>query len=555
MKRLISILTVFVTCLCLMPTVNNTNVYAEINSNSSQYFITPSTRDARNKQGKYFILNKDGSYGGSYNEIEYGTGAPLNGEYDVENSEYFIADDYYNKTSTEERTIIPKFSPYQQTMEDSSGIASVLMVLNYMGYDVKGEYSEVNLVKKYEQVNKTTVYGNGTNPQGLKNLVDSLNLGWEASISGLSVSSIVDAISAIENCIKDGKFVLVRWQAPKDFGWKVIIGYDRMGMVLDNVTKQMYETVNDDMLIFAEPNDCSDHYQDGYATARMKEFHMWWCNMAVNGNLTNYYNYVVIDPKIDIDFNRQQKDLTVTQQIPEIHLPLNPDGSYQGMRNKELYGEVKAKNGSTNHLEANYNKYADYYNMKSEGSRLILEKYTVLQQTMLSSCGICAIGAAIKYLNKEETATHYDLELKLVNTIESFCGYIIKTSGIRTMDDTALLCKELGYNAYIGYSKTGITPRFSSYNQYIEMIKYHLSNGRPIISTSNAGSAHFITVIGYDDMGTDYIYDDIILTADSADSKDHFQDGYNVYPATGFYRHDTSGSINVLQQYLVIYGK
>ena len=123
------------------------------------------------------------------------------------------------------------------------------------------------------------------------------------------------------------------------------------------------------------------------------------------------------------------------------------------------------------------------------------------------------------------------------------------------MDDTVLLCNKLGYNAYVGYTKTGIAPRFSTYQQFMEMIKYHLSNGRPIISTSNSGSAHFITVIGYDDMGTDYIYDDVIITADSNDCKDHFQDGFTVYPATVFYRHDTSGNKNVLQQYLVIYGK
>ena len=39
------------------------------------------------------------------------------------------------------------------------------------------------------------------------------------------------------------------------------------------------------------------------------------------------------------------------------------------------------------------------------------------------------------------------------------------------------------------------------------------------------------------------------------DSYDHFQDSYVVYPATAFYRHDTSGNHKMLQQYAVIYGK
>ena len=84
---------------------------------------------------------------------------------------------------------------------------------------------------------------------------------------------------------------------------------------------------------------------------------------------------------------------------------------------------------------------------------------------------------------------------------------------------------------------------------------YHLANDRPISFGANAGSAHFITVVGFDDMGTDYIYDDVIITSDSADFNDHFQDSYVVYPATAFYRHDTSGNHKMLQQYAVIYGK
>lgn len=264
MKKILSLFLTVLISASFTPIFNLNVVHAtEPSAKQTEYFVTPSTVDSRNKEGKYFILNEDGSYGGSYNQFEYGKGAPYNGEHDVENSEYFITDDYYNLPSTEERTLIPHFSPYQQTMQDSSGIACLLMVLNYMGYDVKNEYSEINLVKEYEKVNNRKIYERGTSPDGLKKLVDSLDLGWEISTDSLTVASKANCRISFETALSEGKFIFVRWQAPRDFGWKVLIGYDDMGDVLSDTTKQMRDYVNDDVIILAEPYDGSDHIQDG----------------------------------------------------------------------------------------------------------------------------------------------------------------------------------------------------------------------------------------------------------------------------------------------------
>ena len=374
MKRLTSLLLIFVLVLGVFAQAD----YKPVQAAETQKFTPNATVDPRNRPGNYFILNRDGSYGGSYNELLYGTGAPLNGEYDVENSLYFTTDDYFNMTSTEERTIFPKFSPYQQTMADTSGIACVLMVLNYLGYDVKNTYSEIELLKKYEKVNDKTVYGKGTTPVGLKKLVDSLNLGFDVQAMGIDFSDKEYTRKDLEQFLADGKFLLVRWQSPTDFGWKVVIGYDDMGDVLNCESKEMRDYVNDDVMIFAEPNDCYDHFQDGYTVVKMKEFHMWWLNMGVSGNITDKYSFVLIDPKIDVDFNRQEKDLAEKQTFYEVHHPLNPNGNYGGTRDQMLYGPVRIANGGNDHKEANYIKHTDYYNMGSEGSRLLLEKYQIL---------------------------------------------------------------------------------------------------------------------------------------------------------------------------------
>jgi len=535
-------------------------VFAQVDCKPAQAaeaskFTPNATVDPRNKQGKYFILNRDGSYGGSYNELLYGTGAPLNGEYDVEDSEYFRTDDYFNMSSTEERTIFPNFSPYQQTMQDTSGIACVLMILNYLGYDVKDTYSELELLKKYEKVNDKEVYGKGTTPVGLKKLINSLDLGFDVQTTDVEFSDKEYARKFIEKFLADGKFLLVRWQSPTDFGWKVVIGYDDMGDVLNCMTNEMRDFVNDDMLIFAEPNDCHDHFQDGYTAVKMKEFHKWWLNMNTAGTITDKYSFVLIDPKIDMDFNRQPKDLTEKQEFYDLHHPLNPNGDYGGTRDKTLYGPVRVSNGGNDHKEAGYNKHTDYYNMGSEGSRLLLKNYQILQQTMYASCGICSTSSIIKHYGFEAETSYYELEEKLAKSFNDMHSVDINQYGIPSMRHLKEALQKWGYSAYVGYSAAGNLPRFTSYAQWSAFLKYHLANDRPISFGANAGSAHFITVIGFDDMGTDYIYDDVIITSDSADFNDHFQDGYVVYPATAFYRHDTNGSQKTLQQYAVIYGQ
>ena len=250
-------------------------------------FVTPSMVDSRNDENKYLILNKDGSYGGSYNDALYGKGAPLNGEYDVVNSDYYYHGDYYNMKSnyTEnssgvrsyQRYIYPNFSSYQQTMQGTSDIACIVMILNYLGYDVSN-YSELYLLNEYERINETTVYGNGTTPEGLVNLVNSLGLtSVTANCTEIDTSSFVltdgndyEAISGIfRQCLLDGKFLVMRCQSPNGFGYKVLLGHDNKGKVpYSYAPTSTFDSTYDDYMIFAEPNDNYDHFQDGYTANR-----------------------------------------------------------------------------------------------------------------------------------------------------------------------------------------------------------------------------------------------------------------------------------------------
>ena len=448
-------------------------------------------------------------------------------------------------SSTVERVIFPKFATYQQTMQDSSGLACLLMALNYMGEDVQKEYTELALVKKYEEVNGTKVFGNGVTEEGLINLINSLNLGYTATNQDPAYSGGFTKDNTAQffiNAIKDGKFVFVRYQSPVGYEWKLVIGYDTLGNIKNTQTEEELDHFGDDVIIFAEPYDGYDHCQDGYATERAQDFYAWWKHAKVTGTVTDTYSYVIVDPNLDITFDYQSVDETVKQTQYEIHLPKNPDGTYGGTRDKDLYGSITSGRGWWNHPESNYYKINDFYNMGSEGTRILLPNYTVLQQTMSSSCGHCAVTGVLSYYGKD-TRDPYDLELLYVEQYEETNNATVKGNGSNGSYHKKAL-STWGYTATLkvatGASTNGGVVPFPTYASYMEFMRSNLTQGRPIVVSTNLGSGHYLTVIGLDDMGTDYIYDDVIITADSCDYWDGYQDGYNVFSAYKFYSQHTN---------------
>lgn len=583
MKKLISIITVFALTLAIMPLnlgIVNADTTQETESAVQTTFTPSSTYDTRNEQGKYLILNEDGTYGGSYNEALYGKGAPFNGEYDVENSDYYVRADYYNMKSNtyvskesgsknktlNERTIFPKFSSYQQTMQDSSGIACIMMVLNYLGEDVS-EYSEIELLKKYEQLNQATVYNNGTTPEGLVNLVNSLNLGYTANATELDTSTaenyegVTDIFQPwVEQCLKDGKFVLLRYQAGNGYGWKLVIGYDNMGDYRWSFAANYYKQMTgDDVIIFADPNDNYDHFQDGYVATRASNVGRWWYNMTNNGVINEKHEYVVIDPNIDVEFEFEVESKEPYQTVYDIHIPLNDEGfnggvKYGGSRDTVAYGYITTGDGVTNHTENPYYKINDFYNMGSEGSRVLLKNYTVLQQTMSSSCGVCAVNSVLKYYGNDDYS-YFDMELAYTNLYDEHPGFSDVVRGGTTNVNHKIALKDWGYTSHYYQAPAGGNAPFPTYKSFVSFVKYNISNGRPIVLIASPKGGHFLTFIGYDSMGTDYIYDDVIIIADSSDYWDNYQDGYNIYNANQMYRQFTNGNSSVVQQALVIYKK
>ncbi len=496
---------------------------------------------------KHLILDANNNYGGTLDAEKYGEGAPLNGEYDQPDSGYWMYNDYYNMTSTADRTVIPHFAPYQQTMKDSGGLACMLMIMNHSGEDVYNTYTEEKLVKMYEEMNDTTVYGNGTSVEGLEKMFNSLGYATRTTDyvekGDTTNGKIANFNTWLKKHLDAGRFVMVRFQDNVDNGWHIIFGMDTMGT----------ENSRNTILMMADPMDNWDHFQDGYNVSTAGRFYRWWYNVSPAGKVTNQFDYIVVAPKHLVEFDRVEETRQAVQVMPENHMLLNSDGTYGGTTNAELYGVIETKNGETDIPTSQYMAFVDYYNMTSTGTRLILPKYRMFQQTMASSCGICSAMSVMNYYGYFKTPANELTQIELVERYEKLTGSTVKGSGVGSVNLKKMV-DSYGFNAVsLRYTQSGFVSveqsmPFPTYEKFLAWVKDNLSKGTPMPVSWRPHGGHWETIIGIDTMGTDYIYDDVIIFADSADVWDHYQDGYNTVPATLFFRQWYNSSYSTNQQ-------
>ncbi|HWQ63834.1 MAG TPA: C39 family peptidase [Methanospirillum sp.] len=155
-----------------------------------------------------------------------------------------------NASSDENLTLI-KVPSVQQSTEITCGSAAALDNLLYYG-------STGDEMSMAEEMGTVPVYG--------ANVVQMAKLftdrGWTVH------SSTTDGdgdLALLQNNLKAGVPTLVAWA---DWGghWMVVTGYDTMGT----------DTVVDDVIIFADPYDVTDHNQDGYYRFPAARFYSLW---------------------------------------------------------------------------------------------------------------------------------------------------------------------------------------------------------------------------------------------------------------------------------------
>ena len=199
---------------------------------------------------------------------------------DHNKSRYYVANDFYNMKSEGTLHILEHFETYQQTKEYTCGAASALMVLNWYGKKKYDEIAVSQLVDSHTSKGST-----------VENIADFFDLiGWNVDFHAdtkAKFETIEEAESFFINAIDSGTPVMVDWV---DWAghWQVLIGIDTCNT----------ETPYDDVLIFADPYDVTDHRQDGYYTFPLGRFLGMWREGACAEKSAPYVQpYIIAKPK------------------------------------------------------------------------------------------------------------------------------------------------------------------------------------------------------------------------------------------------------------------
>lgn len=173
-------------------------------------------------------------------------------------SRYYVANDFFHMKSDATLHILSQFHTYQQTTEYTCGAASALMVLNWFGQKHYHEKAVAALLETHT-----------TKGSAVENIADLFDLiGWNVD-SHASTDRRFQTVEAAEQAIIDyidrGIPIMIDWV---DWAghWQVLIGIDTCGT----------DTPYDDVLIFADPYDVTDHKQDGYYTYPLGRFFGMW---------------------------------------------------------------------------------------------------------------------------------------------------------------------------------------------------------------------------------------------------------------------------------------
>ena len=203
---------------------------------------------------------------------------------DRTDSEYFAINDFYNMESSDTRIMIPHFETYQQQLSYGCGPSSAYMVLNFLDKEVAKNYNEEKIAELCGSKS-----GPGTSAGQIADFFEK-EIGWDCIYHMGHTKEFSDYKSFVDNLVKwnleDGLPIIVDWCVSSGH-WTTIIGFDDRGT----------ETNIDDVLIFADSGDYTDHYQDGYMVFSARRFYGMWRESTPFDGVKQYsQQYVVVMP-------------------------------------------------------------------------------------------------------------------------------------------------------------------------------------------------------------------------------------------------------------------
>lgn len=176
-----------------------------------------------------------------------------------------------------------------------------------------------------------------------------------------------------------------------------------------------------------------------------------------------------------------------------------------------------------------YYNNLNFYNMRTKGSLKILHNFKTYQQTCEYSSGEACILTVLEKYGKKGDYT----EKKLRGLIDGKTNE--KTASLKQIID---IYNKIGnFKLYTTFdvinAEKELGSKIIAYSNYFnkDFIIKNIEKNIPITICINEAGVQWFNIIGYDDMGTENIYDDVIIRSDSYDVMDHNQDGYSIMPA------------------------
>jgi len=254
-------------------------------------------------------------------------------------SRYFVNHDFYRAKNDGQLTIIENFKTYQQTSEWSCGPATALMVLWHFGeesyneWDIsvlmkahtdlddpeagpgtannfgeygadvsqmtrffeemdgfrvvetsyKADYTEDDLIQEGDEDYTSNDWGNLPPTFSYMSLYTTENDDESEDWADAADSYFVTWLTGH---LKAGRPIMVEW-VDWDGHWQAIIGYDNNGT----------PEIGDDILIFADPYDTSDHWQDGYYIYPLERWFYMWHDRNIAPKPLQLQPYLVVEPE------------------------------------------------------------------------------------------------------------------------------------------------------------------------------------------------------------------------------------------------------------------
>lgn len=215
---------------------------------------------------------------------------------------------------------------------------------------------------------------------------------------------------------------------------------------------------------------------------------------------------------------------------------------------------------------SHYYRHADYYNLCSNDTLLILPHFGTMQQTTEWSCGNVAVLMALQYLGLAGNETEWQLAVKMHTMTDrsNSTDTIALPGSARCIADYGTRLADMHHylqgvdSLHIvstsfreNYTESDLVqpgdlfpacdvgnlcPTFDSGDKFVSWLIEQLRVLRPVLVQWSEWDGHFVCIIGIDNNGTpDFIGDDILIFADPYDTTDHWQDGYTTAPLGRFF--------------------